>query len=536
VTGSVPTVGYSLRFLWGAFRDEPSATETPPVRSVSWTFLGPPAVLAVAGLVAGLGAQTLDRLLSVYADAYPTVSAFHLSVWHGVTPALGISVVVLMAGVGVFAVTRRPGGWGRLRLPVDGGAVYDRVSGWIGRLAVEVTGATQRGSLPVYLGTILIVLITLDVAALIVGRPFPNQARLWDTPLQLAPAAALVIAAVFAVRARRRLTAVVLVGVTGYSTAMLFILHGAPDLALTQFLVETCTLVMFVLVLRRLPPHFSQRPLVASRWLRVAIGLAVGAAVATTAYAAAGSRQATPISTAFPEPAVSYGGGRNVVNVTLVDIRAWDTMGEISVLVVAATGVASLVFASSVRQRRRFRRPQPLAPPPGRVWLMAGPTLDAGRRSPILDVVTRLLFHTIVLFSVYLLFTGHNAPGGGFSGGLVAGLALVLRYLAGGRQELDVAAPVDAGLVLGAGLFIAVGTGVTALILGGEVLQSAVMDLDLPLLGHVHFVTSTIFDVGVYLIVIGVVLDILRSLGAEVDRHQEAERARTASPREEELV
>jgi multicomponent Na+:H+ antiporter subunit A len=536
VSGSVLTVGYSLRFVWGAFGDEPPATETAPVRSVSWTFLGPPAVLAAAGLVAGLGAQTLDRLLSVYADVYPTVSAYHLAVWHGVTPTLGISIVVFVVGGGMFALTRRPGPWGRLRLPVDGGVVYDRVNGWIGRLAVEVTGATQRGSLPVYLGTILIVLITLDVAALIVGRPFPGQARPWDTPLQLAPAAALIIAAVFAVRARRRLTAVVLVGVTGYSTAMLFILHGAPDLALTQFLVETCTLVMFVLVLRRLPPHFSQRPLLASRWLRVAIGVAVGAAVATTAYAAAGSRQATPISTAFPEPAVSYGGGRNVVNVTLVDIRAWDTMGEISVLVVAATGVASLIFASSVRQRRRFRRPQPLSPPPGRVWLMAGPTLDAGRRSPILDVVTRLLFHTIVLFSVYLLFTGHNAPGGGFSGGLVAGLALVLRYLAGGRRELDVAAPVDAGLVLGTGLFIAVGTGLTALILGGEVLQSAVLDLPVPLLGHIHFVTSTIFDVGVYLIVIGVVLDILRSLGAEVDRHQEAERAHSARSREEELV
>src|SRR5690606_39306273 len=132
--------------------------------------------------------------------------------------------------------------------------------------------------------------------------------------------------------------------------------------------------------------------------------------------------------------------------------------------------------------------------------------------------------------------SGHDAPGGGFAGGLVAGLALVLRYLAGGRHELNVAAPVDAGLVLGIGLFIAVGTGVTAMILGGEVLQSAVLDLRLPLLGQVHFVTSTFFDVGVYLIVIGMVLGILRSLGAEVDRHQEAELTGTAGRRKEELV
>jgi len=198
------------------------------------------------------------------------------------------------------------------------------------------------------------------------------------------------------------------------------------------------------------------------------------------------------------------------------------------VLVVAATGLASLVFASSGRLRRGVLQPPPLTPPRGQVWLMAGHTLQAGLRSPILEVVTRLLFHPIVLFSVYLLFSGHNAPGGGFAGGLVVGLALVLRYLAGGRHELTVAAPVDAGLLLGTGLLIAVGTGVTAMVLGGEVLQSALLDFHLPVLGHIHFVTSTIFDVGVYLIVIGLVLDILRSLGTEVDRQEQVERAEAA--------
>jgi multicomponent Na+:H+ antiporter subunit A len=544
VSGSVLTVAYSVRFVWGAFGDKPetasgadgSAVAGSRSVAVSAVFLAPAALLAVAGLAVGLAAPAVDRLLSGYADAFPDTGGYHLAVWHGLTPALGLSALVLAAGAALFAWTTRPGRWRRLRLPVTGGEVYERITRWVGRLAVELTGATQRGSLPFYLGTILLVLIGLGGGILLAGRPFPDQGRLWDTPLQLVPVAALVVAAIFAVRARRRLTAVVLVGVTGYSTAMLFILHGAPDLATTQFLVETCTMVMFVLVLRRLPSHFSQRPLVASRWLRVAIGVAVGTVVAGMAYAATGGRQAVPISTAFPEPAVSYGGGRNVVNVTLVDIRAWDTMGEISVLVVAATGLASLVFASSGRLPRGLLRPQPLTPPAGGVWLMAGHTVHAGLRSPILEVVTRLLFHTIVLFSVYLLFSGHNAPGGGFVGGLVVGLALVLRYLAGGRHELNVAAPVDAGLILGIGLFLAVGTGVTAMILGGEVLRSALLDFHLPVLGHVHFVTSTIFDVGVYLIVIGLVLDILRSLGTEVDRQEQVERAEAAARREEELV
>jgi multicomponent Na+:H+ antiporter subunit A len=535
VCGSALTVAYTLRFLWGAFADKPAVAPR-EVHRVSWSFLAPAASLAVAGLAAGLGASALDGLLAGYADTYPDTGDYHLALWHGVTPALALSALALAGGAAVFALTARTHWWRRLRLPADGATGYERATEGLGRLAVEVTGATQRGSLPIYLGTILLVLVLLGGGALLAGWPWPGRFRPWDTPLQLVPAALLVIAAVFATRARRRLAAVVLVGVTGYATAMLFILHGAPDLALTQFLVETCTMVMFVLVLRRLPGHFSVRPLVASRRLRVAIGVAVGTVVSGLAYAATAGRQMASISTGFAEPAVSYGGGRNVVNVTLVDIRAWDTMGEISVLLVAATGVASLVFGGSGRIGRGVRRPMLPTPPRGQVWLMAGHTLDAGLRSPILEVITRLVFHTIVLFSIYLLFAGHNAPGGGFAGGLVVGLALVLRYLAGGRHELDVAAPVDAGAVMGTGLFIALGTGVTALVLGGEVLQSALLDWHLPVLGHVHFVTSMIFDVGVYLVVIGVVLNILRSLGAEVDRHEQTQRAEAEARQEEELV
>jgi multicomponent Na+:H+ antiporter subunit A len=210
------------------------------------------------------------------------------------------------------------------------------------------------------------------------------------------------------------------------------------------------------------------------------------------------------------------------VNVALVDIRAWDTMGEIAVLVAAATGVASLIFrgTEALRRRKGDWTPTPEARGSGQ-WLATGAAPEAHRHSIILRVVIRLLFHTIVLFSVYLLFSGHNTPGGGFAGGLVCGLALTVRYLAGGRAELNAAAPIDAGAVLGAGLFVAAGTGAAAMLLGGQILQSAMLDFHLPVLGHVHLVTSLFFDIGVYLIVVGLVLDILRSLGAEMDRQQD---------------
>ncbi|SCL50974.1 multisubunit sodium/proton antiporter, MrpA subunit /multisubunit sodium/proton antiporter, MrpB subunit [Micromonospora citrea] len=522
VAGTALTVAYSARFVWGAFATRPGVEPT-GVGRIAAPMLVPPALLAVLGLVAGPAAGLLDDLFSPYAELFGTVGG-HLALWHGLTPALGLSALAVAGGGALFAL-RGPLApvLARLHVPVSGNQGYEWVISRFDRLAIEVTSVTQRGSLPQYLGVILLTLTVLPGGAMLATRPWRDRIDAWDNPLQVVVVAVIAVAAVLAVGARRRLTAMLLVGMTGYGSAMLFVLYGAPDLALTQFLVETATIAVFVLVLRRLPERFSARPR-RRRWVRRAIGVAAGVVAAGLALTAAAARRAPTISEAFPDLAVTQGYGRNVVNVTLVDIRAWDTMGELAVLVVAATGVASLVFQRS-RTEPRPRRPLPSARPhrPGRpVWLRGGVTLHERRRSIVLEVVTRLIFHTVVVFSLFLLFSGHNAPGGGFAGGLVAGLALVVRYLAGGRDELAEAAPVGAGTVLGAGLLVSVGTGAIALLAGGSVLESARVDLWLPLIGEFYLVTSLFFDVGVYLVVVGLVLDILRSLGAEVDRHIEA--------------
>ncbi|MEH1014991.1 Na+/H+ antiporter subunit A [Micromonospora sp. CPCC 206060] len=523
VAGTVLTVAYSARFVWGAFGDKPAVAATaakPPPAAL----LAPPAVLALTGLLLGPLAEPVGSYLAPYSELFGGGES-HLVFWHGFGPELLLSVLVLTGGALLFAL-RGPllPVLDRVRLPATGTVVYEWLIHRFDRIAIEVTGATQRGSLPQYLGTILVVLVVVPGGALLATRPSMAGITPWDSPLQLVVALVLTVAAVLAVRARRRLTAVLLVGVTGYGTAMLFILHGAPDLALTQFLVETATISIFVLVVRRLAPRFSARPLRRSRWVRRGIGMATGAVMAGLALAVAGSRAESPVSAAFPDLAVQEGYGRNVVNVTLVDIRAWDTMGELAVLVVAATGVASLVFQRSrtgPRPRRRAAA-EPEAREGQRLWLRGGPTLRARRRSIVFEVVTRLLFHTVVLFSLFLLFSGHNAPGGGFVGGLVAGLALAVRYLAGGRHELQEAAPIGAGTVLGAGLAVSVGTGVLAMLAGHQVLESSRIDLTLPVIGDFYVVTSIFFDVGVYLVVVGLMLDILRTLGAEVDRQIEA--------------
>jgi multicomponent Na+:H+ antiporter subunit A len=537
VLGSVLTAAYAIRFVWGAFARKPELPATAPeelVHRPGPLFLTAPVLLAVAGLVAGPGSTLLDPVVAAYAETLPQIAPEvpELAVWHGLQPALLLSAGTVLGGAVLFWL-RVPIGRLQRRLAVGASADegYWNVIQALDRLAVLVTGTTQRGSLPAYLGTILVAILALPGLVLVTQAPWPAQWRAWDTPVQALVGAVMLGAAALAVRMRQRMSAVLVVGVTGYGLALLFALAGAPDLALTQFLVETLTLVTFVLVLRKLPKDITERHRPRERAARGLLAVATGVLLGTVGAVALAARTAEPVSVGFPGPAYEFGGGQNVVNVTLVDIRAWDTLGEISVLVVAATGVASLVFlrqrtgmiARAARERLAGREAAGRRAPRRR-WLAASATLDPQRRSVILEVITRLLFHTILVFSLFLLFSGHNEPGGGFSAGLVAGLAMVLRYLAGGRYELGEAAPVDPGRVLGAGLLLAGGTALAGLLLGGEVLESVILQWTVPVLGDVKLVTSLFFDVGVYLIVVGLILDILRSLGAELDREEADER------------
>jgi multicomponent Na+:H+ antiporter subunit A len=261
-----------------------------------------------------------------------------------------------------------------------------------------------------------------------------------------------------------------------------------------------------------------------ARGVRIALAVCVGAVMAALALLIPGQRRAREVSADLASQVLAH-GGHNEVNVILVDVRGWDTFGEISVLVAAAVGVSSLIFLRSPRPARRERQAMPEAPvaPNPSPWLV---TDSVGRRSLLLEVATRLVFHLIVVFSLYVLFVGHDEPGGGFAAGLIAGIALTLRYLAGGRYELAAAAPVDAGTVMGLGLVVAALTAAAGLVGGTAALTSTVWQVHWPVVGHLQFVTSSVFDIGVYLVVVGVVLEVLRSLGAELDRQAAVARPR----------
>ena len=525
LAGTVLTIAYSLRFVWGVFGDKPGLDDT-PLREFSVFFKAVPIFLAFCSVAAGFAGGWLAKTFTAYSAQFP--AGAHepvLTLWHGFTPALGLTIVCILLGVALF-VGRHPVAWlqhllvDNLPFP-DAERAYRTTLRGLDRLAIEITGRTQRGSLPVYLGIVVLVVAIVPGSAMVRAWE-PPEFYLFDNRIQLAAGAIMVVAAILTVRSRRRLRAVLMVGVTGYGMALLFAASGAPDLALTQVLIETFLLVTFVLVVRRLPPFFSDRPFNIARWVRVAIGAATGIAVAGFGIIATNARIFEPISTNWAKPAKEYGGGTNIVNVALVDIRAWDTLGELSVLVVAATGVASLIFLITDRSGIQ-KRPHRVVTPDSNDWLSAN--LHDDRRSLVFEIVTRVVFHAVIVFSIYLMLSGHNSPGGGFAGGLVVGLALMIRYLAGGREELDNAAPVDAGMVLGTGLAVAALAGLLPTLLGGDVLQTATIDIPIPLFGELHLVTSVFFDVGVYLVVVGVALDVLRSLGSGIDEQIEDEEA-----------
>jgi multicomponent Na+:H+ antiporter subunit A len=176
-------------------------------------------------------------------------------------------------------------------------------------------------------------------------------------------------------------------------------------------------------------------------------------------------------------------------------------------------------------------------------WLAGAEALPTHRRSVVFEAVSRFLFPVVMVISVYLLLNGHTAVGGGFAGGIVAGLAFIVRYLAGGRYELYAAARVQPGALIGTGLALATGTALAGAVYGDSILAAAALDAHIPFMGHLHLTSSLVFDTGVYLLVIGLILDILRSLGARVDEqierdaaHAEEEAALTGSRRRAEEV
>ena len=367
VLGSILTFAYTARLLIGAFRPTPGtpASAEPvapvgPVPAPSYAAWWPAGLLGLATVALGLVPGLASRLVSAAAESLdPEVHAVHLSLWHGFGLPLALSGATIAGGVllvlGRTAVARFQA---RVPHPVDGDAAYLGAVRGLNKVADRVTGIVQPGSLPVYTGVILLTAVVVPGVALL-RAPLPDLPPLVTGPGDWDAAALIVVGGIAATVVRERMAAVLCLGAVGYGMALVFVLQGAPDLALTQVCIDTLGAVIFVLVLRHLPKRFNERPTVIGRTARLVVSALVGVFVFVFIVVAVGVRVEPPVSGAFIAKALDEGGGRNVVNVVIVDIRGFDTMGEITVLAIAAMGVYGLARLSR-REGRELRSFSPL--------------------------------------------------------------------------------------------------------------------------------------------------------------------------------
>ncbi|WP_052849927.1 Na+/H+ antiporter subunit A [Streptomyces avicenniae] len=535
------TVALAARFVWGAFARKPGVPDAGPTPT-PYGMLWPAAVPAALGVLLGVWPSLTGRLTEPWADMFHDTAAghasYHLGIWHGIGFTLLLALLTFAMGAVLHAwraqviATQR-----RLPRPPDGQLVYRRTVRGTVALAVRVTRVTQVGSLPAYLAVVMATVVLLSAGALLVGASPVGSVPLWQSIAEVPPALVVLACALAVALTRQRLAAVLLTGAVGYGVAVLFVVRGAPDLALTQFLVETLTLVVTALMLRRLPARFTpERQPLGARWTRGVIAVAAGAVVTALALVATHARAPSSRRPDYTGR-VHETGAENAVNAIIVDFRALDTIGEISVLMITTVGVLSLVrvwggaaAVPAVREPAAVTSPAARWDAPRERWLPGAGELPGTERSVLLEVVTRALFSSIVVLSLFLLFSGHYGPGGGFAGGLVAGQAFVLRYLVGGHADLGLAAPTNPNRVLGGGLVIAAVVALVPVAFGHAPLSAAVWHLTLPVLGEVHASTSVFFDIGVYLLVVGVILKLLGAASAVASTPERAPAGEGATP------
>lgn len=352
VVGSILTFAYSARFVLGVFGmfgepDEPVVSRT--AHAAPLIFSAPAMVLTVVTVALGLLPVLISDLTKTATLALdPGASPSTVKLWAGFNTAFVLSLVIIGTGT-VLAIARTPvakaqamlsGPLRKLPSTDDG---FEATVRSIDTVANRVTRYIQSGSLPVYLLVILTTVVTVPVIPML--GEFNSLPEWIEEPIHLPLVAIILASAIGATLIRRRMAAVVMLGAVGFAMAGLYEVQGAPDLALTQFAIETLGTVLFVLVLRFLPSRFIDLTPAVVRPVRLVVSVLVGCAIFVFAIVSTQARSDVPqesVSVEMVERAKPDGEGKNVVNVILVDFRGVDTMGEITVLLVAAVGAVAL--------------------------------------------------------------------------------------------------------------------------------------------------------------------------------------------------
>ena len=528
------SVAYSLRYTVDVFFGPP-ATDLPRTHHEPPHWMRVPVELLVLGcLIVGiLPAWAVGDFLA--AAAAPVVGGdlpeYSLAIWHGWNMPLIMSLVALAGGILLYTLLR----WQRTAGHFDTTPVLGRISGrvifenllaritWLGR-----AGRRNLSTRRLQWQMLWLVSIALVAAALplwIWGMKLGNRGTLpisWAFVLLWAIGCLCALGTAWKAK-YHRMTALIMLGGTGLCTVLTFLWFSAPDLALTQLVVEVATTVLILLGLRWLPKRDKNMRVAdnadarakARRLRDLMLSLIAGGGMGWLAFAMMSRPFYESSSTFFLENALGGGGGTNVVNVMLVDFRGFDTFGEIVVLGIVAIVIYALL--------RRFRPAREAMDIPEQQRYVPG-DLQTDLLNPrnasdtavgylmVPAVLVRLLLPFAALVAAYIFVRGHNQPGGGFVAGLVFSVALLMQYIISGTHWVEAHLPLYPRRWIAAGLLFALGTGLGSIFVGYPFLTSHSFDFSLPLVGHVHLASATFFDIGVFALVVGSTMLILTAI------------------------
>ena len=463
-----------------------------------------PLILALLGLVISLDPDWISRsvLRPAVTAIYGRPVDVEVGLWHGVTPMLALSAVVVGIGALIFTfwvpIHRRLSRKSTLhQFDVEHG--YDVLLRRLDKFAAATASRVQHGDLRGYIWVVLAGALGFVTWGMIASRSVPRVVVTWGE-LRAGPAVIAVVglaAGFAATRARSLLAAMIAVGLTGLVTALIFMMNGAPDLALTQFAVESLVVVLLTVMLFVVPLHAPSTRTLRERTWDALLSAAFAILMFVVILDMSASPQRTDVSAFFGAQSYVTAFGRNVVNVILVDFRGFDTLGETSVIALAAVIAWSLLGPRNALEARLGIR--------------------SGKAAFILTYTSPVFFWLLIVLSVIILLRGHNEIGGGFVGGLTAALAFSIVSLAHGVERARARLRLHPLTLASGGLLLAVASGMPGLIANGDFLSH--LWIDTQILGvNIKQGTTLLFDFGVYTAVLGTVLAFLFGLRREAAR------------------
>ncbi|WP_180062014.1 monovalent cation/H+ antiporter subunit A [Acinetobacter sp. YH12120] len=506
-------VVYSIRLVHGVFFDGPIGKDVPNKEAHEPPFgmRAPATLLAVLCILVGLmPALLVEHIVNSTTRASTQLLQFegtHLAIWHGFNLPLLMSAIALLGGI-IFYFSLAKGG--KIRdIDLDphlgqfqGKLLFELFLKHLLQVSRKIKRKTENGSLQSYL--VWIIVFTVFMVAL----PLFNQGLTTGTrELTHAPMIAIVLWLLLFSACwmmlwfhHERIKAVLISGAVGLVVTMVFVGLSAPDLAQTQITVDVVTTVLLLMSLSLLPqltPYESSR---SRRWRDAFIAIGGGIGIGWIAWLVM-TRDHNSISWFFNQQSIPLGGGTNVVNVILVDFRGFDTFGEITVLGIAAIGTLCLMdgmraHGTIMTQGLTYRfNPSPL----------------------MLRITASWILPIALVVSLYIFLRGHNLPGGGFIAGLITAMALIIQYIALGQDQTEQMLKAKSGRLyeiwIGVGLSIAGLTGLAAWFWGRPFLTSAHIYVNPPIIGEMHLASAALFDVGVYVTVVGAVMLMISVLG-----------------------